>query len=104
MTPADLHPEPGRLGRGSLGRRLLGATATPALVACALGCAAESPGSTSLRAVTIQSPLGSPPPRYRVVMVDATSRVSTATVRGRTMAAGSAAPGRFSHRETARGA
>jgi|GEM_PF-578605 len=82
MTPADLHPEPGRLGRGSLGRRLLGATATPALVACALGCAAESPGSTSLRAVTIQSPLGSPPPRYRVVMVDATSRVSTADCPG----------------------
>ncbi|HOU93019.1 MAG TPA: hypothetical protein PLU22_18320, partial [Polyangiaceae bacterium] len=82
MNPAILHPEPGSPRRGTLGRRLLGATATPALVACALGCAAESPGAAPLLEVTIQSPLGAPPPRYRVVMVDAASGVSTADCPG----------------------
>ncbi len=82
MNPATRPSSPRWLPRGPHGRCVLGATATAALAACALGCAAETPGSTPLLGVTLRSPLGSPPPDYRVVMVDESYGVSIADCPG----------------------
>lgn len=76
MNTVTRRSSPRRCPPGTLGRCLL--------AACAFGCAAESPAATPLLEVTVQSPLGSPPPRYRVVMVDAASGVSTADCPGST--------------------